>query len=241
MKQPMHVISCLFVALATLIAAPSVSSAGPGDAKASADAEASGREHFQRGQRLSARGEYAAAYREFAAGFALTERPLFLFNMAEAARAMGDVAKARDNYQQFLRADPKNALAATAQGRLAELDRTAAASAPPPAAPPPAPPPAAAPAPAVTTAPSAKTPEAPVRLPPPEAARPPARSPAMTADETALPPESPTTAQADSAPIWKKWPFWAAVSGAVVGVTIMYAVSRKDDACGTGCSELNFR
>src|SRR4051812_40138775 len=95
----------------TLIAAPRAASADPTDKKAAAAAEASGRAHFQRGQRLSASGDYPAAYREFAAGYAMTERPLFLFNMGEAARASGEVDKARDAYRAFLRADPGNALA----------------------------------------------------------------------------------------------------------------------------------
>jgi hypothetical protein len=87
-----------------------------------------GRVHFQRGQRLSASGNYAGAYREFAAGYAATKRPLFLFNMGEAARASGDVAKARESYLEFLRVDPKSALAATARTRLAEFDRGAGAA-----------------------------------------------------------------------------------------------------------------
>lgn len=106
---------------------------GEPDKKATAAAEASGRAHFQRGQKLSAAGDYEAAYREFAAGYALTERPLFLFNMAEAARAAGDPARARDNYQAFLKADPSNALAATARDRLAEIDRATQPAPPPPA------------------------------------------------------------------------------------------------------------
>jgi len=125
-----------------LVMAPRVSSADPADKKAAAAADASGRAHFQRGQRLSAIGDYPAAYREFAAGYALTERPLFLFNMGEAARASGEVDKARDAYRAFLRADPSNAMAATAQQRLDDLER---ATPPPPSAPPPLMPPSVAP------------------------------------------------------------------------------------------------
>jgi tetratricopeptide (TPR) repeat protein len=123
-----------------LVAAPRVSSADPADTKAAAAADASGRAHFQRGQRLSASGDYPAAYREFAAGYALTERPLFLFNMGEAARASGEVDKAREAYRAFLRADPANALAVTAQQRLDDLERARPAPAttpPPPLVPPP--------------------------------------------------------------------------------------------------------
>src|ERR1043166_2436675 len=99
--------------LLAAIAAPRPSWAEPPDARADAKpdakADAAGRAHFQRGQRLSAAGDYAAAYREFAAGYAVTRRPLFLFNMAEAARASGDTAKARESYLEFLRVDPGTA------------------------------------------------------------------------------------------------------------------------------------
>ena len=108
-----------------LMIAPRAAAADPPDAKPSAAADSVGRAHFQRGQKLSANGQYAAAYREFAAGYAATKRPLFLFNMAEAARANGDTTKARDAYLEFLRVDPKRALAATARTRLAEIDRGA--------------------------------------------------------------------------------------------------------------------
>src|SRR5262245_2148573 len=114
--------------LLSLVFAPRGSSAQPADSKSTAAADAVGRIHFQRGQRLSASGNYAGAYREFAAGYAATKRPLFLFNMGEAARASDEVAKARESYLEFLRVDPNSALAATARTRLAELDRVAAAS-----------------------------------------------------------------------------------------------------------------
>jgi len=120
-----------------LVAAPRVSPADPSDKKPPpAEADASGRAHFQRGQKLTAAGDYAAAYREFAAGYAMTERPLFLFNMGEAARAGGEVDKARDAYRAFLRADPNNAVAATAQQRLDALERASPSPATPPLMPP---------------------------------------------------------------------------------------------------------
>jgi len=111
----------------------------PAPAKDSKAADAAGRQHFQRGQKATNAGDYAGAYREFEAGYAVTGRPLFLFNMAESARAMGDPAKARDAYRAFLRADPDSALAATAKTRLSEIEPPAAPVAPPPVVPAPAP------------------------------------------------------------------------------------------------------
>jgi hypothetical protein len=109
----------------------------PPPPKDPAKAEASGRLHFQRGQKLSADSDYTGAYYEFEAGYVATGRPLFLFNMAEAARASGDTQRARDNYAEFLRIEPTSALAATAKERIADIDGVTALPAPPPAPPPP--------------------------------------------------------------------------------------------------------
>jgi hypothetical protein len=248
--------ACVLALLLALFA-PRASVADPPEPKPSAAADAVGRAHFQRGQRLSATGQYAAAYREFAAGYAATGRPLFLFNMAEAARASGDTAKARDSYLEFLRVDPKSALAATARTRLAELDRMAGTASPRPD------PSASRPDPSAsrpdplssrsdtagphssTASPSATSPSVttegprtePIPLLPPSATR-----PQPTPER--LPPERFATTERDTEdrPLWKKWPFWAVVGGVVAGGVVVFAVTRDGGiACGTGCSEYNFR
>jgi tetratricopeptide (TPR) repeat protein len=193
-----------------LIAAPVDARAQPG--KSAAAAEASGRAHFQRGQRLSARGDYAGAYREFSAGYDVTHRPLFLFNMAEAARANGDADKAREAYHEFLRVDPNNALAATAQARLTELEPQ-----PPPSEPiaPPA-------QPALPLLPPAMAP------------------PVAHGDGVALP--AGPGERDEARPLWKRWPFWAVVAGGVVaGGAIVFVVRRDGGPCGADCSQFNFR
>jgi hypothetical protein len=229
----MKLVYVVALSIVAMVATPRSSLAQKAPAKASADAEASAREHFQRGQRLSTRGDYAAAYREFAAGYALTERPLFLFNMAEAARASGDIAKARDNYQRFVQVDPNNALAATAQARLAALDPPAATT--PDAAGPASPAPGAT-TPAVTMVPFGPNPEPPRPPPPPWTASPapPALGPTPSERITLAPIGAPV-------PVWKKWPFWAIVGGVLVSGSIVYAVSRDEPRCGDGCTQINFR
>jgi hypothetical protein len=218
------------LSIVAMIAAPHGAFAQQAQSKASADAEASAREHFARGQRLSTRGDYAAAYREFAAGYALTERPLFLFNMGEAARANGDIARARDNYQRFLEVDPNNALAATARTRLASLEPPA--STPPSSA-------DAAPGqttPAVTTVPFGPNPAPPRAIPPPWTAAPaPQRAGPSSGEPLALAPIGAPV------PLWKKWPFWAVVGGALISGSIVYAVTRDEPRCGDGCTQFNFR
>src|SRR5947208_2148851 len=128
----------MFMGASLAAPGPAVADPSPPEgAKDSKSADAAGRLHFQRGQKATNAGDYAEAYREFEAGYAATGRPLFLFNMAEAARAMGATDKARDAYRAFLAADPNSALAATARTRLAEIEPPAPP--PAPAAPPPVP------------------------------------------------------------------------------------------------------
>jgi hypothetical protein len=77
----------------------------------------------------------------------------------------------------------------------------------------------------------------------PEPAQEPPRVPtpreAAEAHATAAPTPSvqPTDEQR---PIWKKWPFWAAVGGAVVaGIVIAVAASGDDGpSCNAGCIDL---
>jgi hypothetical protein len=42
-------------------------------------------------------------------------------------------------------------------------------------------------------------------------------------------------------PLWKKWPFWAAVGGVVVGGVAIYAFTRDRSACGDGCTVVDLR
>jgi len=238
----------LLLLVLALIAAPRASSAGPSDTKPTAAADARGKAHFQAGQRLSNSGDYAGAYREFEAGYTLTGRTLFLFNMAEAARANGDTSKARENYVEFLRVDPKNALAATAQARIDELDRKAGVSpgpngGPNGTSPGPGPTGTSATPPAVTTSPGGTPHETVPLLPPPTTGSPPPNDkPGETLPAAALTTTT-TTHSAESAPVWKKWPFWAVVGGVIVGGSVaVYAVTRDNGtACGAGCTQINFR
>lgn len=77
--------------------------------------------HFERGRQLSEAKQFAAAYTEFAAGYAASPRPLFQFNMGECSRALGRTSEARDHYQRYLAAEPNGAFASTARTRLADL------------------------------------------------------------------------------------------------------------------------
>lgn len=178
-----------------------------------ASPEVDARTHFDQGQRFTAAGNYAAAYREFEAGYRANPRPAFLFNMGEAARALGDSAKARAAYEQFLVVESTGDLADTARQRLIVLG-----AAPPIAeSHPPAPPPV----------------SAPPTLPAPHE---------VAAKIEASPTRVVRTAQPnDERPVWKKWPLWAAIGGAVLtGIAIGVVVTREESpSCGAAC--IDFR
>jgi tetratricopeptide (TPR) repeat protein len=168
------------------------------------------RTHFERGKQLAAAGKYADAYVQFASGYMATPRPAFLFNMAEAARGMGDAQKAREAYERFLAAEPTGAVADTARRRLAELGATPPAPASPPAA-------------------------QPKPLPSPsEAAAHHASQPAPAVTRSA-------ESEPDGRPLWKKWPLWAAVGGAVVATVVIVSVAasgKSEPTCDAGCIDL---
>jgi tetratricopeptide (TPR) repeat protein len=181
---------------------------GDKDAKDTAAAEQRARAHFQRGQELANQGKYPQAYLEFEAGYRQSHRPLFLFNLGEAARAFGDAGRARGAYQRYLEEDPSGPMVSSAQARLTDLG----------------------PGPATDLGLSKKNEgkDQPV----------PQTSPLL------LPPERFTTAEPKvqpSSPLWKKWPFWAAVGGVVVGGVAVYAFTRDTSACGDGCTLIDLR
>lgn len=179
--------------------------------KPDAAAEQQARAHFQRGQELANQGKYPQAYLEFEAGYRQSHRPLFLFNLGEAARAFGDAGRARAAYQRYLEEDPSGPMVSSAQARLSDLG----------------------PGPATDLGLSRKQ--------DPSASAP---KPTPLVGPVSLPPERFTTGNDEaptSRPLWKKWPFWAAVGGVVVGGVAVYAFTRDRSACGDGCTLVDLR
>jgi tetratricopeptide (TPR) repeat protein len=201
------------VVLACLAAAPMIASAQPERPAATAADRA--KDHFERARALAQAKQYAAAYDEFAAGYALAPRPLFLFNMGEMARALGQTPRAREHYERYLAAEPDGAFAKQATQRLTELSVVT---------PPPAPTPAPAPAPA--PAPVAQAP----RVPPPTAVTLPQTQPQST-HSFAL--------TYEPRPLYKRTGFWVGVGAAVLaGTVVVYASTRDGDSCSGNCIDL---
>jgi tetratricopeptide (TPR) repeat protein len=58
--------------------------------------------HFRAGEALYQLGSYSEALREFKAGFELAPRPMFLLNIGQAYRKLGDAAAALDAFEKYL-------------------------------------------------------------------------------------------------------------------------------------------
>jgi hypothetical protein len=106
---------------------------------------AQARKHFEAGRRLYEASRFADAIAELEAGFALSGRALFLFNIGQANLKLADATAgdrrfliaARDAYQHYLEAaGPKEPEKAEAQVHLAQLEQRLSATAAPALAPP---------------------------------------------------------------------------------------------------------
>jgi tetratricopeptide (TPR) repeat protein len=197
-----------------LLSRPSPALAQPQGGARPASADAHAREAFKKGEALFRAGRYLEALAQFSGGYELSQRPLFLFNMGECARKLGQTERARAYYQRYIDADKGGKLVALAEKRIAELGGPVVEDEP------------AAKPPAVDAGGTAKS----VAVPPPAAvAERPTRSVPAAALQADAPPE-------ESRPLWKKWPFWAAVGAAAVTTTaVVLATSSGDGGCTGTC------
>jgi hypothetical protein len=188
-----------------------------GAAPARADG-ASARAHYERGRSLFQVSEYAKAIEEFKAAHVEKPDPLYLYNIAECHRLLGQTKDALVFYRRFIAlAPPGGSLVSDAEKRIAELEHPAATA---PAAPVTTPVTAPPPKPAAP-----RPPPAPVVVPPPAAAPP----PAAVAPPPAVPPPALTTAPAIAAtpappaehrPFYKHGWFYVVVGAVVVAAAV---------------------
>jgi tetratricopeptide (TPR) repeat protein len=176
-------------------------------------AERQAREHYRRGKDAYAAQRFEEAYREFEAGYRLSDRPLFLLNMGHAKRKAGDLPMAKALFRRFLQLQPDSPHRAEVENLLRDVEAALPAPAQPleplPAAPPVVP---------RTTTPPAPSPAPPVlRVPRPEP--PPAPPPSVMAAPNRPPEESPPP---------RRWWLWAGAGGAVVaGVLVAVLASGR--------------
>ncbi|MEM7609407.1 MAG: hypothetical protein AAF411_29020 [Myxococcota bacterium] len=100
------------------------SAAPDSNATETAEAQAGDEEarmRFEMARSLVASGELELAHRSFLDGYRASRRPLFVFNMAECSRGLGQFDKARREYAEYLRLAPEGGQADAARERLAAL------------------------------------------------------------------------------------------------------------------------
>jgi tetratricopeptide (TPR) repeat protein len=164
--------------------------------------------HFEKGQRLFSVSRYRDALEQFKEGFVAKADPVFLFNIAQCHRLLGEHAEALTFYRRFLASKPTGRVHDDVVRRIHELENeSAAAPAPPPVTPPP--PPAVARAPEPTPSP-----------------RP---APASAVTLSAPPPEP-------SDPLYKRWWVWAGAA-AVVAAGVTTAVLLSGRSSPSPCGE----
>ena len=111
----------------------------------SAQDEALGRQHFEKGQELYNKSRYLEAAREFEAGYRALPRSAFLLNIGHSYRRAYELRKARSAYETMLRVDPTSPHRALVEDLIRTIDDALVAQeAPPPPPPRPGLPPAAA-------------------------------------------------------------------------------------------------
>jgi hypothetical protein len=141
--------------------------------------------------------EYAAALTAFEEGYRLKPLPLFLFNIAQAHRKLGNTAKAIEFYRRFLTQDPNSPLRAETLGYLKDLEHP---TTPPPAT-----------APTIAPTPPEAAPLAPAEPAPAPVAKP--------VEQVEPPPPVIAATRSDAPPHRRRW-LWGVVGGSIAVVVV---------------------
>jgi iron complex outermembrane receptor protein len=207
--------------------------------------KAEAKAHYDQGTVHFNLDEWPQAIEDFKAAYRLYPDAIFLYNIAQCHRKMGDAAEALSFYKKYLRERPDAPNRSEVEKRIDELETARAAQvksreappaglaspnlpAPPPtAAAPSEPPPAAAPSgpPAALASAPAPTEPAAATLAQPLPALGNAAPPVPARTEPAWPgADVTTTAPAASSSILRKWWFWTGVGVVVAAAVIVTAV-----------------
>lgn len=197
------------------LVSPSLASAAVTDERSQVE---KARAHFEHGERLYKVSRYREALEEFKEGFVAKADPVFLFNIAQCHRLLGDRDDALTFYRRYLQADPRSFRRAEVERRINDLEAQQAADPTPRTAPPPV---------------VAATPVAP---PPPSGPALGSLAAANPTAQTAAPPI--LSAHADepapsARPLYKRWWLWTGIGVVAAAVTTTLILSGSDDGpCG---------
>jgi hypothetical protein len=188
-------------------------------AQANETTDAAARRHFLAGQAAYGSGRYAEALGEFTAGYALSPRPEFLYNIGLAYKNLGRTADAIDNLRRFVAAAPGSQYAGPARQLLQQLEQKP----PPPKPPEPVKPPPPKPPEPVAVRPPPKPPEPVVvqSAPQPAPDAPPPPPPMVDAPP---PPPVEVSERPRPAPPPRKTRTWLWVTIGVVGGAAVLAI-----------------
>ena len=218
-------------------AAASATAAGALNASAADRAKA--KQHYQEAARQYDLAEYQPAMDNFREAYRLTGDPVFLFNIAQCYRKLGNTAEALSFYQTYLRRKPDAPNRDEVERRIKELESTAAAKVvPAPLVPaPPASEPQLAPGPALA-APAVEAAHAPPS-PLPVVASPvevqPAPSPGTDLATQATAPISET-----GGPAWYgRWWVWTAAGAVVAGGVVAAVLLTRGSSATPFCTICN--
>ena len=226
--------SCGLVLLGLLLLAPPALAGEEGKSLAKA--------RFSAGMKHYNLGEFKEALVDFREGYRNYQEPVFLFNMAQCQRQLGDFDGAIFSYRSYLRAKPDAPNRADVEERIREMEqaqqRKIQQGAPTGVEPPkgqPRPVPM-----GVTPAPTT-----PLGSSPPPATTGPAAGPAQTPAPTVAPAAvEPQAPGATAQPIYKKWWLWTIVGGVVLagaGVGVGVAVGSGENIYSSDLGNLDLR
>ena len=188
---------------------------------------ADARHHLEKANALAGEGKCAAAIKYFTLAYDKLKDPIVLFNRAECYRRIGENAKAAEDYRGFLKGFPAAPNRAEIEGRIATLEKPAAAPVRPPvgasATPPARPPSSATPSPARAAAARASACDghahaggAPAEAVGPMPFLPPPPPPGSDSTTLLEAPRSPETPRAEASH-GSRWWIWTTVAVVAVG------------------------
>lgn len=79
--------------------------------------------HYRAGEALYKIGRYEEAVREFLAGYDLSGKPLFLFNIGQCYKKIGQLEQAKSYFEEFIRRDPNSPYKKLAEEEIKEIDK----------------------------------------------------------------------------------------------------------------------